>query len=80
MPQQLPVGIWKALEWEGVHNSFGPNKIEVTADLRHKDIGRLAHASENGICVRVRAVELSRSPHHDVEEDGADTCLNACRS
>jgi hypothetical protein len=76
MPQQLPVGVREALKWEGVHNPFGPNKIEVTADLRHEDIGCLAHASENGICVRMRTVKLSRSPHHNVEEDRADTCLH----
>jgi hypothetical protein len=58
MPQQLPVGIWESLKWEGVHISFGPNKFKVTANLRDKDIGRPAHASKNGICVRMRAVEL----------------------
>jgi hypothetical protein len=51
-------------------------KIEVTADLRQGDIGCLAHASKNGICVGMRTVKLSRSPHHDVEEDRADTYLH----
>ena len=76
MPQQLPVGAREALKWEGVHNPFGPNKIEVTADLRHEDISCLVHASEDGICVGMRTVKLSRSPHHDVEEDWADMCLH----
>ncbi len=70
MPQHLPVGIWETLEWEGVHIPFGPNKFEVTANLRDKDIGRLAHASKNGICVGMHAVKLTRSLHHDVEEYG----------
>ncbi len=74
--QQLPVGVQETLEWEGVHIPFGPKEFEVTANLQDKDIGHLAHASKNGICVRMRAVELSRSPHHDVEENGADACLH----
>ncbi len=76
MPQQLPVGIRETLKWEGVHIPFGPNEFEVTADLQDKDIGHLAHASKDGICVGMHAVELSRSPHHDVEEYGADVCLH----
>ncbi len=76
MPQQLPVGIREALKWEGVHNPFGSNKFKVTTDLQHEDVGCLTHASENGICVGMRVVKLSRSPHHDVEEDRADTCLH----
>ncbi len=76
MPQQLPVGIRETLKWEGVHIPFGPNEFKVTVDLQDKDIGRLAHASKNGICVGMCAVELSRSPHHDVEEYGADVCLH----
>ena len=34
------------------------------------------HASKNGSCAKMCTVKLSRSPHHDVEEDRADTCLH----